>query len=189
MVVERRRPGVPISSIERLLSHVGREFGYEQLTIALTPLAGESFLSELTEFERIRRAEVLLTRPNFDWTTNARALVGDLGAASDADVIEVAASASRGQSLRKEEGIVQDIKNFMARPINGLKNVKILGRKSGGASETTLSLERHQLRQEVSIPQSLDEGAREEMIVNRALNFVESIELSSESTTDDEAAK
>lgn len=187
VVVERRRPGVPLSTVEKLFSHLGREHGYEQLTVALTPVAGESFLDELEEFERIRRAEVLLTRPNFDWTTNATALVGDLGAESDADVMEVAASASRGQSLRKDGGIIQDIKNFIARPINGLKNVKILGRKAGGATESTLSLERHQLREEVTFSRELDEAAREEEVVDRALSFVASVEMSSESIADDEA--
>ncbi len=189
VVVERRRPGVPLESLEKLFSSVGREHGYDQLTIALTPVAGESFLDELEEFERIRRAEVLLTRPNFDWTTNATALVGDLGAASDADVMEVAASASRGQSLRKDGGIVQDIKNFVTRPINGLKNVKIFGRKSGGATELTLSLERHQLREDVTLSRDLEEEAREEQVMDRALNFVDTVEMSRENMTDDEATR
>ncbi|MGR6524124.1 hypothetical protein ACU5JM_21015 [Rhodococcus erythropolis] len=186
VAVERRRPGVPLSSLEKLFSSLGREHGYEQLTIALTPVAGESFLEELQEFERIRRAEVLLTRPNYDWTTNATALVGDLGAASDADVMEVAASASRGQSLRKDGGIVQDIKNFISRPINGLKNVKIIGRKSGGTTESTLSLERHQIREEVTTSRDLEEDEREVMVMDRALQFVDTLEMSTEDITDND---
>lgn len=185
VVVERRRPGVPIASLEKLFSSIGREYGYEQLTIALTPVAGASFVDELETFERIRRAEVLLTRPNFDWTSNATALVGDLGAASDADVMEVAASASRGQSLRKDGGIVQDIRNFVARPINGLKNVKIFGRRSGDATESALSLERHQLREDVTTSRDLDEAAREDEVSDRAADFVDSIEMSSENVTDE----
>ncbi|WJJ09870.1 hypothetical protein [Prescottella equi] len=182
VAVERRRPGVPLSALERLLASLGREHGYEQLTIALTPIAGVSFLEELEDFERIRRAEVLLTRPNFDWTANATAIVGDLGAASDADVMEVAASASRGQSLRKDSGIVQDIKNFVARPINGLKNVKVFGRKPGGSNETALSLERHQVRVDVTTSKGVAEVDRETVVMNRALELVETLELPSESS-------
>lgn len=186
VVVERRRPGVPISSIEKLLSSLGRENGYDDLTIALTPLAAESFLEELEEFQRIRRAEVLLTRPNFNWTTNAQALVGELASESDADVMEVAASAARGQSLRRDGGIVQDIKNFVKRPINGLKNVRVMGRRSDGAAESTLSLERHQRREVVTTPRELDDEERESQVMGRALEFVNSVDTSNESEADDE---
>lgn len=177
VVLEKKRPGVPISLIERLLSTLGRELFGNRFSVSLTPVISDTFLAEIEGFERIRRAEVQLARPNFDWRTEAEDLLSSLGDSSNAATIEVAASAKRGDSLASDQGIVSDIKGFAKRKINALKNAKIIGTRSGSSGDTTLSLDKHQQRREVTFNGSEEDADNQAMIRDNAVAFADQLSL------------
>lgn len=183
-VLERRRPGVPVATIERLLTRIGRDSKYgSTLTISLTPVPSESFLEELDDFERVRRAEVVLARPNFDWSDQA-AVIAAYGDESNAASIELAATAGRGDSLDKSNGLLADIRALASRPINALKNVRVIGRKQGEATETSASLEQHVMRRDVLLPRGASNQTQEEQVAAEAADFLDELQLEA----DDEPA-
>ncbi len=177
VLMERRRPSVPVSDLETALSEVGRRSGFRGLTIALTPLLNENFAAELDEFERVRRADVVLVRPNHNWSDSA-AQLADLAAASNAAAIEVGASAPRGQSLSLDSGIVEDVRDFSKRKIGPIKNARIVGRKRGADRETSLSFDRHQVRTDIQLDLGAPAQEREAALIEGASAYIATLDTS-----------
>jgi hypothetical protein len=150
------------------------------MTISLTPVPSESFLVELDDFERVRRAEVILSRPNFDWTDQA-ALIAGYGDESNAATIEVAATAGRGDSLDKTHGVLADIREMATHPISALKNVRVTGRKTGETAETSASLEQHVVKRDVLVDRAAAPAARDEAVLAEATRFLTDLPVSADS--------
>lgn len=174
VVYERRRPGVPVADFERALSQIGRDAGLVNATFSLTPILSEDFLSELDDFERIRRAEVSVVRPNHSWTDSAEQLA-ELAGQSNASEMEIVATASRGQSLSLSAGIVKDIRDFASRSISAIKDARVFGRRRGTADESTLTFSKHQRRTDVRVDPTLDAPQREEEATAGAVGFLRSL--------------
>lgn len=172
LVLERRRPGVPVALLERFLSKFGREeLGMEGLTISLNPIANDSFAKEIERFTRIREASITLRRPNHSWTENAEMMLGDIPESNGADV-EIQVRADRGQSLEKGKGIVREVINLARRPIGPLANATVVGTRDDYEGERTLSLRRNVVKGSARIPSDASENDRLDAIDKSAEGMI-----------------
>src|SRR5205085_2310419 len=64
---------------------------------------------------------------------------------------EIGVTAARGDSLKKDGGIIGLIRTHLRQALPNLRNVRIVGRRQGEEAERTLSLDRHQLKRTVHI--------------------------------------
>ncbi|GHD06215.1 hypothetical protein [Zhihengliuella salsuginis] len=143
VLLERKRPGVPVYQIEKFLSNFGRgRLGMAGLTMSLNPIPSRSFEEEVSRFTRIREASITLKRPNHSWTKSAEAMLGELGE-SNAGAVQLQLNADRGQSLSKTRGVVNEVIELARRPINALKNAVIKGRTPEYEGERSVSLQKH----------------------------------------------
>lgn len=154
LYLEKKRPGVPVSTIERFL----REFAKTSTNLgpvvfSLTPIPAPSFVTQINEMTRIREASLRVERPNLDWSGPAEDALGRI-AESDAQSVGVEARASRKQSLRKDAGIVKMIKDMAKRPVNSIRNAMVKGTAPGYAGEKTVSLEKNQVRARIEYDKS-----------------------------------
>lgn len=180
-VVERRRPGVALLSIEQWLAAAAERLDPgARFTFDLNPIASPSFTSELDELDRIRSASVVLRRPNFDWSENGAQLTG-YSDESNATTASVSLSAGRGQSLSAKQGIVADIRELLRRPINALKDVVVIGQRADEPKERRVSFTRHAERRFVQIDPSGDDG---EQIEAAAIALLEEVAERVEDETD-----
>lgn len=147
VVVERRRlrRGVAVGTMSRALTHMSGDLdiGPERVVFDLNPIFAKSFIHELDQYQRIRQASVVLSRPNLNWSDNASTLTKYAGE-SNADNVEVTMSANEEESLERDRGIVADIKKLIRKPIGPLRNLRIVGLRKNAAKETATSLQRLQ---------------------------------------------
>lgn len=154
LVLERKRPGVPVFQIERFLTQFGRQrLGVGDIAVSLNPIPSDSFTEEVKRFTRIREASLTLRRPNQSWTASAEAMLGEL-AESNAAEVQLQLNADRGQSLSKDRGIVGELLHLASRPINALKNAVIKGQTPAFEGERTVSLAKHTVKGTVRIDPS-----------------------------------
>jgi hypothetical protein len=174
--IERRRPGVGVSVMARALGHISNENpGLPgRATFDLNPVVSESFADAVEEYERIRVASVVLARPNFNWDDNAAQLT-DYAGDSNADDVEVAMSARRGESLAKDQGIVADLLSFTKTAVAPIKNLRVTGRKQGETRETQTSLKRHQEKRAFPLPSEPSPPLEREAFHDTASSFVRSV--------------
>jgi hypothetical protein len=153
VVAEQRRPGVGAGELARALSRIGREAGFDgRLTITLTPVVrSEDFEAELAEYARIKAVSVVVTRPNYDWDDHAVELT-ELAAESNAGKAELTMSASRGQSLEREAGIIQQVRELLADARTPVQDVKLTGRRRNSRQDTSVRLGKHTESEEVQLP-------------------------------------
>lgn len=173
-VIERRRPGVAVDLVEVLLTRLGRRQFGSSFSFSLTPVVTEEFVAELDQFERIRRTEIELTRPNFDWGDNA-ARLAELAGESNAETMSVAATASRGGALAKDSGIVADAKELAEHRIGPVKNIRVIGRRVGESVERIVSFTAHIVRRVIPLPTSATPGEKRAIVEGAAADFVESL--------------
>lgn len=164
MVVERKRPGVPVFQLERFLSQFGREhLGLDALKIVLNPMPSPSFAHEVQSLTRIREASITLRRPNHSWTRSAQGLLGQLGA-SNAGEVQVQLNAERGESLAKDSGIVREIIDLAHKPVSALKNATVRGTSPVYEGERTVSLQRHTVKGTARVDPSARPGEQLEQM-------------------------
>lgn len=146
VILERKRPGVPVYQLERYLSGFGRDHGFERLSVSLNPVPSPSFVEEILSFDRIREASVTIRRPNHSFTESAREAVAQIARESNAGSATVQVNAERKESLEKDSGIVADIISFAKSPITPVLNAVVKGFRAGFGKERTVSLKKHQLK-------------------------------------------
>ncbi|WP_156366227.1 hypothetical protein [Agreia sp. Leaf335] len=146
LILEKKRPGLPVYLLERFLA----KFGEEQLrlgglAISINPIPSAGFVQEIESFTRIREASITLRRPNHSWTKTAEGLLGNLPE-SNAEEVQVQLKASRGQSLSKSEGVVMDVMQLASNPISALKNAVVKGESPEYEGEKSVSLQKHTIK-------------------------------------------
>lgn len=146
VVIERRRPGVPVYQLERFFEKFGRGNGYSRLTVSLNPVPSPSFVEEIESFTRIREASVTIRRPNHSFTASARQAVAQIARESNGGSATVQVNADRKESLSKDHGIVSDILSFARAAINPILNATVKGSRPGYGKERTVSLKKHVLK-------------------------------------------
>lgn len=95
LILERKRPGVPVYQLERYLSGFGRDEGFDRLSVSLNPVPSPSFVEEILSFDRIREASITIRRPNHSFTESAREAVAQIARDSNAGSATVQVNAER----------------------------------------------------------------------------------------------
>lgn len=155
LVAERKRPGVPVFEVERFLNRFAKQSGNGDVSIALNPVPSPSFVAEVESFSRIREASVLIRRPNSSFSKTAQEAMGRIAADSNAGQVTVQANAERGQSLRKDDGLVADILSFAKSTLSPIEDARIKGERPGFDGERSISLLKHVLKGTVRLTRGL----------------------------------
>lgn len=151
-IVEYNHRGAKASDIARVLQAVGkRHTEYADVIVDLNPVVDEEFLRALEHFERIRVADLKVARPNVDWTENYDHL-SRLATESDAGTVDLTLLAARSESLARDRGIIQIIREMIHQKVSGLKGARITGLREGEDSETSISIGRYVEHQKVDVP-------------------------------------
>ena len=181
--VESNRPGVGTGVIEKFFTSYGKNYlGHKNFTFDLNAVPGPSFEREIDRFTRIREVSVVLKRPNHAWST-AVELIGD-AAESNAGTVELSVRAGRKQSLAKDRGIVQSLKDYAREKISGLKNVRVFGQVPGVEGEHSVSLENSQMTASTKLESGLDPSQNLQPLAAAVENFEEENSLESDRTRD-----
>lgn len=163
--IEYRRNGVTAGNLSRYFVTLAERQGYgAHLSFDLNPLPAESFEREIERFARIREASIVVTRPNFDWSDDSSRLA-ELADESGGQKVDASVRAGRGASLHKDRGIVAQIKTIarLGRPSN-VANARVRGVMPGEQTESTVSLDRHQVKQRVPIDTVASPAAQDEAV-------------------------
>jgi hypothetical protein len=118
------------------------EARYRRLDLEFTPIVDEDFLKQINEFERIREAELTVTRPNASWSDHYTQL-SELLEESGGEKGDIGIRARRGGSIRKNKGIIQVIRDVIKDRFPYLKSAMITGRRKGEDADTTLRTTKH----------------------------------------------
>ncbi|WP_416442553.1 hypothetical protein AB3K78_09090 [Leucobacter sp. HNU] len=150
VAVERKRPGVSTAIIERYLQTLGRDIGYNRLSVDLNQVTSEEFDSAVNGLETVKKVAVSVNQPNLDWSDDSNE-IHRYAEESSAASARVELTAPRGESLAKGNGIVKDILGLARKKISSLKNVIVVGQAPGEAGNKTINLERYARKRQVEI--------------------------------------
>ncbi|HVW55565.1 MAG TPA: hypothetical protein VHC00_07785 [Rhizobiaceae bacterium] len=135
-------------AIEGVLSQNIQEL--RRLRIEFTPRTTEDFVREIQEFERIRLAAIRITKPNASWTDHYTQL-SELMDDSRGEKVEIDVRAGRGESLKKNSGIVRVIKQVANDDQPYLDEAIITGTRTNETTETTIRASQHIQHTRVSV--------------------------------------
>ncbi|MFJ8578504.1 hypothetical protein [Micromonospora sp. NPDC093277] len=161
--VENRRRGVSASSLEKYFFGVSRKNGYGPVDLDLDPLPAASLEREILDLSRIKEASIVVNRPNSDWN-DASDVLSELAGSSGGKNAAVVVHAPRGQSLSKDEGIINVIISNIRRRLPNIRDMKVVGRRPGEPTDHTVSLERHQLRAVARVDDEAPLGDQDESV-------------------------
>ena len=150
VAIESKKPGVPVKSIERYLQLKGRELGLQGLIVDLNQVTTSHFDKAVMELETVKAVTVAVNQPNLDWSDDCN-LIHEYAEESNAGSAELTLSAPRGQSLSRENGIIQDVVGLARKKISSLKNVIVEGRRAGETVNTKINLKRYQQKQHITL--------------------------------------
>lgn len=159
LAVERGRPAVNVAEVARALSRIGRDRGFDaRLTFSFTPVVrAEGFEEELSSFEVIKEVDVVVARPNTDWDDNATFLT-TLAAESNASRAELSMVANRGESLSRDTGIVQQIRDLVGDGRTPIEDVVVRGRVAGQEKDTRARMGRFVETGSVQVSRTIMQG-------------------------------
>lgn len=133
----------------------------------------DSFLAALDRFGRIRLANMKVARPNFDWTDNYEGL-NQVGADSNGRTVDLSVIAHRNDSLAKDRGIVQYIRDMIANKVTSLKGASVEGVRQGEQADTRISLANYVVHQKTSVKVDVNGHDVSEDIQRKLIAFVQS---------------
>jgi len=155
-VIEYNHRGAKAHDIAIVLEALARRcWDDPTFAIELNPFADEEFAKAIVHFERIRVATLRVARPNIDWTDHYNNLT-EVAQDSDARIIEVGVTASRGGSLSPRRGVVGYIRDLAREGLSILKGARVTGIREGESEETTVSLAHHIEHQKVNVRMTED---------------------------------
>jgi hypothetical protein len=173
LVLERKRPGVPVFQIERFLGQFGKRLlNLSYLTVTLNPVPSSSFAQEISTFTRIREASITLRRPNHSWTQSASSMLGELSNSNAAE-IQLQLNADRGQSLSKSEGVVAEVLDLARNPIGPLKNAVVKGTRPDFEGERSVSLRKHTVKGTARVDPKSGPFAQLESLEKAAIRMIQ----------------
>jgi hypothetical protein len=156
-------------AIETLLRERYRDLG--EMRFEFAPVIRKNFITEINAFERIREANLRVTRPNASWSDRYTEL-SDFMEESDGDKVEVGINAARSKSLSKLTGIVGVIKEVVSDNQPYLDDAKVVGTRPNEETETTIHAKKHILHTRVGV-QADDAGVPEpDDIKTKLLKFL-----------------
>ena len=172
--IEYSRRGVKAALLGPAMEGILRA-NYSELhniRLEFTAVPTKGFLEEVKQFERIREASIRLMKPNASWTDHYTDL-SDLMDDSNGAKVELDVRAGRGESLRKNRGIVKVIKDVAADEQPYLDEAKLIGTRENETNETTLRSSQH-LEHTRTVVEADDAGVPLEGSMRTALvNFIQ----------------
>ena len=156
---ENRRPGVPVRLIEKYFQLSAVKFGYSHPRFDVNPVADSHFLEAIQDLEIIDTVGIDMARPNYDWSEDEARLT-NIADASNASTISVQVKSKSGQSLAKNSGIVKDVKTIVKEVRNGIKNVRIHGKRTKESLGIWLNQSRFQRKAAVALPSHSSEDEK-----------------------------
>lgn len=150
-IIEYNQRGAKAHDISQLLEETGRKIGLgADFSVELNPVVDDNFLVALDRFGRIKVAQMKVARPNLDWSDNYDGL-SKVGQESNGRTVELAVTAHRYDSLSKNSGIIQFIKDMVGERIPSLKGASVTGNRKGEAAETRISLANYVVHQKIYV--------------------------------------
>jgi hypothetical protein len=170
-IIEYNQRGAKAHDIAALMEETGRRVGLgPDLAVEFTPRVDDTFLTALERFGRIKIANMKVVRPNYDWTDNYEGL-NQVGDESHGRAVELTVTAHRSDSLSKQGGIIQYIRQMIDERVSSLKGAKVVGVRRGETAETTISLANHIVHQKTYIEVDANGHAVREDIQEKLREF------------------
>jgi hypothetical protein len=114
----------------------------KNIGFSFAPVIRENFITEINSFERIREADIRVTRPNASWTDHYTEL-SELAEDSGGDRVGVNVRAGRNESLKKNAGIVRVIKDVVRDKEPYLDDAIVRGIRQNETAETSVHAKKH----------------------------------------------
>jgi hypothetical protein len=127
-------------SIEGVLR--GQYPDLRDIGFSFAPVIRENFIAEINAFERIREADIRVTRPNASWTDHYTEL-SELAEESGGDKVGVSVKAGRSATLKKNAGIVKVIKDVVRDKEPYLDDATVKGVRQNETAETAVHAKKH----------------------------------------------
>jgi hypothetical protein len=143
LILESKKGGLSALSLSSVIEkYAQRNQELKLLELSFNPIADKEFASRLVEFRRIRSATITIARPNVDWTDRHTQLT-QVANESDAKALDVTARSRKGQSLSKDHGLIQFIKESATSAKSMFQKIRIVGSFGDDSSLITLDLNKH----------------------------------------------
>lgn len=168
VIVEYNHRGAKASDIALVLEKVPeqRELSWT-LTLEFNPIADESFLKAISQFQRIRLASLRVAQPNVDWNDHYDHLT-TVAADSKARLIQVEVTAHRGKTLSWDGGVVGFIRSLAQKGLSVMQQAKVTGVRESEQSETSVSLSKFVQHQKINV--KLSDGHVDDQDVLRLMH-------------------
>jgi hypothetical protein len=171
-VVEYNHSGAKASDIAMILQSAAESVdGWDDVVLELTPVPAMEFLDAIKGFARISAASIVVVKPNPGWTDDYTTLTR-VGDDSNAQSVELSASAGRGRSLSKTKGIVKFITDMAASARTYMKNARVTGSYINTLGLSTVSLERYTEHKKAVVETDDDGHVKSEDIQNQMMDYL-----------------
>jgi hypothetical protein len=170
-IIEFNQRGAKATDIAAALEHFGRTLGeMPTLQLHFAQKVEGKFVQDMDRFVRIRTATVKIARPNPGWGDDSDHF-SKMAEQSNADNLELTATAGRMESLDRSGGIVAFIRKVTSAGLSSLKGARVTGIRAGESAETAVSTDKHIEHQRVPVRTTEDGHVSEEDIDRRLENF------------------
>lgn len=144
---------------------------YNKIQLEFLPKIERGFLEEINSFDRIRIASIRIKKPNASWTDHYSDL-SDLMDSSDGDKASLDVRAGRGESLRKNDGIVKVIKDIAEDKYPYIEDAAVTGTRRDEGAETTVRSRSHVVHSRVVVEADNTGAAYDTSIRKKLLEFI-----------------
>jgi len=141
------------------------------LTVTLELEADKSFMKQVAQMERIIAASVRIVRPNPGWK-DYEDLLSKEAQASDAKHADIGMHARRNASLKKDDGIVQAMKDLDQK--NKLGRAVVEGEVDG--ERRTISTEKYGKSQYMNLPADADGNVASNAALDKFREYLDEVD-------------
>lgn len=155
ILVEYVKSGTKAELMARTIELLLAKIYGEDLRVDFSPVVKEDFVKEINSFTRIRMASLTLIKPNAGWDDHYTK-ISQLLQESGGEKADLSVRAARGETLSKDSGIVEVIKDVANDAQPYLSDAEIIGIKEGEETETVVPLNKHVLHRNINVPRNQD---------------------------------
>lgn len=157
ILVEYVRTGAKAEVMARTIEKLLSTSGFDDIRVDFAPIIEENFIREIDRFDRIRVASLTLIKPNAGWDDHYTH-ISDMLQNSGGEKAELSVRAARGESLNKNDGIVEVIKDVVSDHQPYISDAEIVGTKEGEEAETVVPLKKHVVHRNIAVPRESNGG-------------------------------
>lgn len=157
ILIEYVRTGAKAEAMARTIEKLLSERGLNDIRVDFSPVIEENFIKEIDRFDRIRMASLTLIKPNAGWDDHYTH-ISDMLQSSGGEKAELSVRAPRGESLNKDAGIVEVIKDVVSDDQPYISDAEIVGVKRGEEAETVVPLKKHVVHSNIAVTREANGG-------------------------------